>query len=135
MFLTVDSQPDVLTPFAFTFVVPGHQQWKLRAVRASVVRVVGGAPARGYVLTVTDGTNIVAQFGAGDTGTEPGAADVTWCDAPASLTAAGAFGVIVAPMSAPALDAGYTITGTILNPAFGDGWGDAVAWYDYINIP
>ena len=37
----------------------------------------------------------------------------------------------VGPFPALKLEAGYVITGTILNPVLGDGWIDAVCWYDF----
>jgi hypothetical protein len=131
--VTVDvaSQPDVLTPFTFTYVVPGHQNWTLRSVRAQAVRVPGGIPNRGYLLTITNGTDIVAQAGAVDAGTEPGTCDVTWCGAAGSATTLGAIGIVVAALPNLVVPAGYDITGTIVNPAVGDGWVGPTVWLDY----
>ncbi len=134
MTLEVVTQPDTLTAVTFTFVVPGHQQWTLRSVRADVSRAVGGAPMRAYTLTVTDGTSIVAQSGAADAGTEPGVCSITWCDCPASAVATGTDGVVVAPLPNLVIPAGYVITGTIVNPAGADTWSDANVWLDYVNV-
>lgn len=132
MTLEVVTAPNLFTPTSFTFVVPGRQRWTLRSVRADVARAVGGAPARAYLLTVTDGTSLVAQQGADDAGTEPGTTSITWCNCPAATVTAGPDGVVVAPVPNLVLDAGYQIVGTILNPAAGDQWNDAVVWLDYV---
>lgn len=129
--LEVVTQPDFISATSFRFVVPGHQQWRLRTVHVTVARAIGGAPNRDYVLTITDGTSTVWQGGANDAGTEPGTCTVTWCQAPASATAAGATGIVVAPMPALALEAGYTIVGVIENPAVGDTFGAPVVWCDF----
>lgn len=133
MTLKVVDVPTISTPFAFTFAVPGNERWTLRSVRADVARVVGGAPNRAYSLTVSDGTNIVAQAGADDAGAEPGTTSVTWCDCPSAKVAAGNDGVVVAPLPNLAIEPGYLIVGTILNPAGADAWLDAIVWLDYLN--
>jgi hypothetical protein len=132
--LEVVTQPQTFTPTTFSFVVPGRQRWTLRSVRADVDRAVGGAPNRAYMLTVTDGTSIVAQAGADDAGTEPGTASITWCNCPAGSVAAGSDGVVVAPVPNLVLAAGYVIAGEILNPAGADAWLDAVVWLDYVYV-
>lgn len=129
--LQVNFTPDSVVGVTFTFVVPGHQQWALRSVRADCVRGIGGTPDRSYELQITNGTNVVVAVPAGDAGTEPGQASITWVDADPSVVAAGADGVIVAPLAPLLLPAGYTIVGTVLNPGVGDSWVGAVAWYDY----
>ncbi len=134
MTLEVVTQPDTITAVTFTFVVPGHQQWTLRSVRADVSRDVGGAPMRAYTLTVTDGTSVVAQAGAQDAGTEPGTTSITWCDCPAGAVSAGSDGVVVAPLPNLVIPAGYVITGTIVNPFGADAWLDANVWLDYANV-
>lgn len=131
MTLKVNTQPDSLLATVFTFVVPGNEVWKLRAVRADCDRAAGGAPDRAYSLQITDGTSPVLEVGAADAGTEPGTCSVTWTDADPSSTTAGADGVSVAPIAPLVLTRGYVITVTILSPAVGDTWVDAVAWYDY----
>lgn len=131
MTLKVNTAPDTLTAVTFTFVVPGNEVWRLRSVRADATRFAGGAPDRAYSLTITDGTSVVLAVGAGDAGDEPGVCSITWTDADPSVTTAGADGVSVAPVAPLALTRGYVIIGTILNPAAGDTWADAVAWYDY----
>lgn len=115
----------------FGFQVPGHQIWKPRSFRATATRGAGGAPDRSYLLTITDGTNVVAAIGADDAGTEPGSIDVTWALMPAAVSSAGAFAVSVAPLAPFSLRPGYQITGTILGAVSGDAWTDVVAWYDY----
>jgi len=134
MTLQVNAQPSGLETVAFTFVVPGNQQWKLRSVLGVAEREPGGIPNRSYALTVTDGTNIVAASGAADAGTEPGSCTVTWCDSDASSVGAGSVGVSVAPLPPLILDAGYVITATITSPASGDQWVSAVAWYDFTYV-
>lgn len=130
--LQVNPTPDALTAITFTFVVPGHQQWSLRAIRADVDRGVGGLPNRAYRLDITDGTNIVASSGADDAGTEPGITSITWCAADKSATTAGSDGVVVAPLGPTVVYPGYNIVATILHPAGADTWIDAVAWYDFV---
>lgn len=129
--LQVTAVPTTFTPTIFTFYVPGRERWRLRAIRATVLRDVGGAPDRAYLLSVSNESSIVAQTGAADAGDEPGTTSITWCDiAPTALTA-GNVGVVVAPLPTLALEGGYVLTGTILN-AFGtDAWQSAVAWYDF----
>ena len=122
------------TQLAFTFVVPGHQAWTLRSVRAVAGRNVGGAPNRDYVLVITDGTNVVAALAAGDAGTEPGVCSVTWANCPAATSASGSDGVVVAPLGPLLLPAGYQIIGTIQAPAVGDTWVTALVWYDYADV-
>lgn len=115
----------------FRFTVPGHQRWTLRSVRAVCARAGGGAPGRAYTLIVTDGTNEVAVAGADDAGTDPGTCSVTWANTPAASVAAGSAGVVVAPIGALILPAGYTISGVIVGAVAGDHWTSAVAWYDF----
>lgn len=123
---------DVLAPtLTFRFVVPGHQRWSLRSIFAVASRAVGGTPDRAYLLTVTNGSVIVAQVGAADAGTEPGTCDVTFANTPAAAVSAGPLGVTVAPFAPPPLEPGYVIEGTILNPAAADSWVSAVAWFDF----
>lgn len=129
--LQVNFTPDTLDALTFTFVVPGHQRWALRSVRAVCARATGGTPNRSYALAVTNGTSTVVAVPAGDAGDEPGIASITWIDADPSVVAAGADGVIVAPLAPLSLPGGYVIVGTILNPAAGDSWAGATAWYDY----
>lgn len=132
MTLEVFFTPKSITATVVTFVVPGHQLWVLRSIHADVHRAAGGAPNRGYVLKITDGTTTVIQVGAGDAGTEPGTMSLTFADVPASSTAAGAVGTVVAPLAALKLYSGYVITLTILNPAGADAWLDAAVWADWV---
>jgi hypothetical protein len=123
---------DIVGPqLDFQFVVPGHQRWTLRSVFAVASRAVGGVPDRAYLLTITNGGLIVAQVGAADAGTEPGACSVTFANTPAASVSAGPLGVTVAPFAPPPLDPGYVIDGKILAPAAGDTWISAVAWFDF----
>jgi hypothetical protein len=115
----------------FVFVVPGHQIWRPRAFRAVAARGVGGAPARAYTLTITNGTDIVAVVGAQDAGAEPGTCSVTWAPTPAAVSASGAVGVSVAPLGLLVLPAGYVVTGAIVGAAPADSWVSAVCWVDY----
>lgn len=123
----------ILPPGALTvtFLVPGHEIWTPRTVRALADRGAGGAPNRSYMLTIGDGQNIVAQVGAADAGTDPGSCDVTWANMPAASSASGALGVTVAPLGPFRLPAGYLLTATIDSPAAGDQWTNAICWYDY----
>ena len=98
---------------------------------ATVNRHVGGLPNRAYVLTITNGTLVVAQGGAQDAGTEPGTTAVTWTNTPAAAVTAGPIGVVVAPIALPPLEPGYVIQGDILHPAAADSWASAVAWFDF----
>lgn len=129
--LQVNTAPDSLTAFTFSFVVPGSERWKMRSIIATASRDVGGAPDRAFLLSVTNESNIVAQTGATDAGDEPGIGSVTWTDAPAGAVTAGALGYVVAPLPRLLLEGGYVITGRILNPAPADTWLTAVAWYDF----
>ncbi len=129
--VAVATQPNSLTAVTFDFVVPGHQRWTLRSVRADATRAVGGVPNRAYRLDITDGTTTVTMSGASDAGTEPGTCSITWTDTLPSATAAGADGIVTAPLVAVRLEAGYHLIGTILHPAAGDAWVDAVVWFDY----
>lgn len=132
MTLQVATQPNSATATSVTFVVPGHQQWWLKSVRIDVTRAAGGIPTRAYLLEITDGTTDVAQNGAADAGTEPGAASVTWCDAASSVTAAGPIGIVVAPVAQLVLTKGYVLTASIVNPAVGDLITASAAWYDFV---
>lgn len=96
-----------------------------------MTRDVGGAPDRAYVLTVTNGSDTVASSPADDSGDEPGTCTVTWANAPGAKVTAGSSGYVIAPLSLPALDSGYVVSGTIINPAAGDSWDFATAWYDF----
>lgn len=129
--LFVNTNADLAGITTFQFVVPGRELWQLRSVFAEVTRAVGGTPDRSYALTVTDGTSPVARVGAPDAGDEPGLTSITWTDAAPSTTAAGGDGVVVAPLVRLDIDGGYVITGTIINPAPGDAFTLAVAWYDF----
>lgn len=129
--LDVNTQPDLFLASLFRFTVPGTQRWTLRAVRADVDRGAGGAPDRSYVLRVTNGTSTVLQIGADDAGDEPGTASICWANAAASKTAAGPDGVVVAPLAAVVVEAGYEIIGEIVGNAFTDAWVRAVVWYDF----
>lgn len=114
----------------FTFEVPGDQTWAPRSFRAIAQRAVGGT-SRGYLLTITDSTTTVVAIGADDAGDEPGTCDVTWCDVPAAKVHAADVGIVVAPLPRLELKPGYVVTGEIINPAAGDTWGEAIAWYDF----
>lgn len=116
----------------FTLLVPGHQIWSPRSVYAVATRAVGGAPDRSYLLTITNGTNTVANVGAVDDGAEPGTCTVTWTLCPAAHVASGADGVTVAPLAPMTLPGGYVILGSIIAPAVGDEWTRALVWYDYV---
>lgn len=133
--LQVNFTPDTIDPFTFTFVVPGHQLWRLRSVRADVARDIGGMPDRSYRLEVTNGTSVVVASPAGDAGDEPGTTSITWTNANPSAVGAGSDGVVVAPLAPLSLPPGYVIVGTILTAELGDMWLRAVAWYDYVNVP
>lgn len=115
----------------FTFLVPGDRVWALRSVIAVCSRDVGGAPDRSYSLVVSKGDLPVSRAGADDAGTEPGTCTITWCNCPPSSVDSGATGVVVAPHAPPTLEPGYTVVGTIENPAAGDEWTSAIAWYDF----
>lgn len=130
MLLAVAPQTFDVPSVTFTFTVPGDQVWAPRAFRAIAQRAVGGS-TRGYLLTITDSTNTVAAIGATDAGDEPGTCDVTWADVPSATVHAASVGVVVAPLPRLELKGGYVVTGEILNPAAGDTWGEAVAWYDF----
>lgn len=99
---------------------------------ARAIRAAGGTPDRAYVLTVTNGTDTVALSPADDSGDEPGTCTITWANAPSARIGAGASGYVVAPLALPALDGGYVVTGTIVNPVAGDSWDFATAWYDFV---
>lgn len=122
-----------ITPGAptFSFLVPGDKLWSIRSIVAVASTATGGAPARGYVLTVSTSTGPVLVVGASDAGTEPATVTITWANAPGSTVTAGAIGTVVAPFASPVLRPGYTIVGTIDNPAVGDTWVSATVWYDY----
>jgi len=115
-----------------SFVVPGHRQWSLRSVVAVVETFPGGQPNRSYALSVSNGTDVVAQFGAVDGGTEPATVRITWADASNTLVAAGNIATVVAPAPQLILPAGYELIVTVVNPAVGDTITSAVAWYDYV---
>lgn len=132
MLLQVNAAPITQPQLVFTFTVPGHQTWTLISVRALAIRQTGGVPNRSYSLQAANGTQVVADSGATDAGTEPGQCDVTWCNAALAAVAAGATGTSVAPFPNLTLEAGYTLTGTIVNPAAGDTWFDAVAWFTFV---
>jgi len=83
---TVTGDIGIISTF-FGFTVPGQQIWSPRSFIAVAQRGVGGTPDRAYTLTITDGTNTVAQVGAADNGTEPGLCTVTWCATPAATVA------------------------------------------------
>lgn len=131
MLLSVQPIPIGIISTFFGVVVPGHQTWYPRSFFAIAQRGAGGAPDRSYLLTISDGTNVVATVGADDNGTEPGTCEITWAQTPAATVAAGATGVTVAPLAALVLPAGYQILGSILNPVAGDAWVSATAWFDY----
>lgn len=101
---------------------------------ATVATAVGGQPNRGYTLSITDGTNVVAKVGAADNGTEPATGAITWTDTSAGSSAAGNLFASVAPIPKVALDPGYQIIGDIVNPHAGDQWLSAVVWYVFANV-
>lgn len=131
MLLSVQPVELTIPTLTFRVVVPGHQRWWLRSITANAQRAAGGTPGRGYTLSVTDGTTIVAEVGAQDNGTDPGGCFVTWANCPAASVAAGSIGVTVAPLPVVALNPGYQLVGEIVNPAAGDTWADVTAWYDF----
>lgn len=135
--MTVDviTAPDDLTALTFTFVVPQGRIWSLRSVVANAVRGAGGTPGRAYTLEISDGTNIVAAFGAADAGTDPGSCEITWCQAPAGADGTGDAGIVSAPMRADRLPTGYRIVGTITGAVAGDEWANALCWVDYVEDP
>ena len=133
MLRQVATKPATLTATTFTYVVPGNQRWTPLSVVATVTTGVGGQPNRGYTLTFTDGTTTVAKVGADDNGTEPASGTLTWADAPDQTVKAGSVFVSVAPIPKMTLYPGYTIVGTIVNPAGADTWVTAVVWYDYVD--
>lgn len=132
MLLTVTAATIPAGGGQFYFTVPGHQRWTPRSVYAVASRAAGGAPDRSYLLTITNGTDVVANVGAADNGTEPGSCDVTWALCPAASVASGPVGVSVAPLAPMVLPAGYLIGGSIIAPAVGDAWVSAVCWYEYV---
>lgn len=115
----------------FAFLVPGDKLWAIRSIVAVAHTAIGGAPDRGYMLSVATSTGNVMVVGASDAGTEPATVTITWANAPGSTVTAGAIGTVVAPFASPVLYPGYTLTGTIDNPAVGDTWISATVWYDY----
>lgn len=119
------------TTTEFSFIVPGDQRWVIRTVFAVALTAVGGAPNRAYLLSVTDGTTLVAQAGAGDAGAEPATCSVTWANSAAGQVSAGNVGTSVAPFANFLVNPGYEIVGTIVNPAAGDTWSVAACWYDF----
>jgi hypothetical protein len=129
--LTVATAPDLLTATAFTFVIPGAQQWYPRSVCATVATAPGGINVRSYLLQITDGTNLVAQVGAADGNVDPATGTVTWANAPAALSATTGQFSSLGPLPDLVLNPGYVITGTILNPFGADTWVSAVVWYDF----
>lgn len=131
MLLTVDPAPDSQTATSFTFVVPGDQLWIVRSVVATVSTDTGGQPTRGYMLQVTDGTNVVAQSGNTDGGTEPATGTLTWANAPGAESSAGAVFSAIAPFPNLTLKPGYNIIGTIVNSVGADAWISALVWYDF----
>lgn len=133
--LVVNAQPDTLLASTFSFIVPGHQQWALRSIRADVARGAGGTPDRSYELQITNGTSIVAAVPADDAGDEPGVCSITWVNANPSKTAAATDGVVVAPLAPVVLDPGYVVVCSILNDVADDAWLRAVAWYEYVDLP
>lgn len=133
--LKVVTQPDILDPTTFTYVVPATEIWSLRSVVALAARGTGGAPDRAYRLVITDGTNVVSAFGAADAGDEPGLCRITWCNAPAGADHSGAEGIVSAPMVAKACPTGYTIVATITGAVAGDSWVSGLVWCDYTLAP
>lgn len=131
MLLTVDPAPDSQTATEFVFVVPGDQLWIVRSVVATVSTDTGGQPDRGYLLSVTDGTNVVAQSGNQDGGTEPAVGTLTWANAPMAESEAGNTFSALAPFPNLTLKPGYNIVGTIVNPVGVDAWVNALVWYDF----
>lgn len=119
------------TVTTWSLTVPGNHIWYPRSFIAVAATQAGGAPNRAYTLSITDGTSLVGKFGAVDAGTEPATVTITWTNSAQGDVTAGAIGVVVAPMASPILKPGYVITGTIVNPAAGDTWVSALAWYDY----
>jgi len=115
----------------FTFVVPGDKLWRIRSVIATCARASGGAPDRSYTLVVSTSTGPVSAVGATDAGDEPGDCTITFTNCPPSAVASGNIGVSVAPFNPPTLYPGYTIVGTIVNPAGADEWTSATVWYDF----
>jgi hypothetical protein len=134
MTVKVVTQPDLLTATTFEFVVPATEWWSLRSVNALAVRGAGGTPGRAYRLDITNGTNVVSGFGAADAGTDPGACEITWCQAPAGADATGNAGIVSAPMRADKLPTGYRIVGTITGAVAGDAWDSVAVWCDYYNV-
>lgn len=115
-----------------TFLVPGHELWMPRSIFAIADRAAGGAPDRSYTLVISDGSNVVAQVGALDAGSEPGTCDVTFANAPAAAVNAGTVGITLAPLAPLRLPAGYTLTISITNAVAGDTWVLATCWYDFV---
>lgn len=130
--LKVVTEPNVISGALFAFVVPAGEIWSLRSVIANCARGAGGLPDRAYQLQITDGTNVVAAFGAADAGTEPGDCVVTWAGCPAGADASGAHGIVSAPMRADRCPTGYQIIGQITGSVVGDAWTDAAVWLDYV---
>lgn len=123
---------DIDTPTTgFIFTVPGDKFWKVRSIIAVASKDAGGTPDRSFLLTVATSTGPVLAVGAADVGDEPGTCTVTWTNAPGSHSAAGAAGFSLAPFNPPTLDPGYTIVGTIEDPAPADTWLSATVWYDF----
>lgn len=134
MTLLTTASAELLVPsLTFEFVVPGDKKWTIRSVLAVASREPGGAPDRAYTLVVATSTGPVAAVGAPDNGTEPGTCTVTWTNAPGSSVEAGNQGVSLAPFNPPELQPGYTIVGTIIDPAAGDFWLSATVWYEFVN--
>lgn len=129
----LDTTAAVIAPAAITFqfVVPGDKVWTIRSVIAFATRAAGGTPDRAYLLEVATSTGTVSAVGAPDAGTDPGTCTITWANCPAAAVDSGNLGVVIAPFNPPILQPGYTITGTILNPAAGDTWAAATVWYDF----
>lgn len=133
MLLQVNTKPNTISGTTFTFVVPGHQRWKVRSVVAVASTHVGGAPNRGYSLTITNGVTTVVASGASDAGTEPATVTVSWADMPVSSITIGNVGVSVGAVTLPWLEPGYVLTGTIIGAVAGDAWTSGTAWYDYVD--
>lgn len=133
--LKVVTAIDILTATEFMFFVAAGEVWSLRSVVANVARAAGGAPGRGYVLEITDGTSVVSAFPADDAGTEPGACEITWANCPKGSDSTGNEGIVSAPMRADLCPIGYQIKGLITGAVLGDQWLDAVVWCDFQYAP